>query len=121
MATVIIRNEKNEGIIDTKIVKISPLGFECEITADVIGSLRDRSGRLLTLDCEIYLETSGKPVCILGSVSVGSIRRVSQSVSLLKTRFNSLEEGALQYIREYIEHGKVVSVSLNHSAAKRRA
>lgn len=121
MATVIIRNEKNEIILDSKLVSITPLGFECDIDDKSIKSLRDQSGRLLSLVCEMYLDSNSDPVCITGDISVHSIRRVSQNISLLVTRFVSLEEGAYQYISEYIHHGKVVSVNIGQSAAKRRA
>ncbi len=121
MATVIIRNEKNEVILDSVLTSITPLGFECEITEEEIKSLRNESGRLLKLVCELNLETNAAPLCVSGSISISSIRRISQNVNLLISRFTSLEKGAYQYIAEYMSHGKVVSFNINQLAVKRRA
>lgn len=121
MASVIIRNERNVVILDSELQSITPLGFESQIPEESIKLLRDQSGRLVKLFCELYLEAGKEPICISGSVSVNAIRRVSQNVSLLVSRFTELEQGAYQYIAEYINHGKVVSVNIAHSAAKRRA
>lgn len=116
MATVIIKTAR-EVILESKIVSITPLGFECEINQENIAKLRDESGKLHKLDCELYL--GSQDICITGTVSVNSIRRVAQDVSLLLTRFTSLEQGAYLYIAEYISNGKVIS--FHHSANKRRA
>lgn len=111
MATVIIKNKQREVILDTKIVSITPLGFECEISQETTDKLRDECGRLMELGCELYLDTSYDPACILGSVEVHSVRRVSQALSILTTRFTDLEQGAYQCIAEYISNCKVVSLA----------
>src|SRR5690554_8050059 len=87
MASVIIRNERNEVILDSELQSITPLGFESQISEESIKLLRDQSGRLVKLFCELYLEAGKEPICISGSVSVNAIRRVSQNVSLLVSRF----------------------------------
>lgn len=121
MASVIIKNEKNDVILNSTLERITPLAVECAISEEEIKGLRDKSGRFIPLYCELYLETDSEPVCINGKVSVASIRKVSQDVNLLKAKFIELEQGAYQYIAEYVNYGRVVSVSLAHSAAKRRA
>lgn len=119
MARVVIKNEQNELILESELINFSPLGFECEITQETTKGLRDKTGKFVKLSCELYLETNFEPVCILGGITVSSIRRCSQNISLLTARFINLDQQAYRYIAEFADHGKVVSIS--RSASKRRA
>src|SRR5690554_7213287 len=73
MTTVIITTGK-EVISESEIQKLGLLGFECEIDPEIVGCLRDSSGKLLPLDCEILLEGNGGEVSAFGSLDRKSTR-----------------------------------------------
>jgi len=119
MATVLLK-EKDDILVRGNIIEITPLGFQCELQLCEMERLRDEAGRYKSLELELTVRSYTGECTINGNGSVYSVRRASQTLSVVTVRFGELEQNAYRLISEHLTPNPVFDIDQARSARKSR-